>query len=101
MGKKSGSGMNIPDHISESLETIFGLNSLIRIRNLFDLGSGIPDGKIRIRDKHPGSQHWMHVRDMTCMTGILTCMTGILTCMTVMLTEGKRSSDAGQGYRHA
>jgi hypothetical protein len=23
MGKKSGSGMNIPDHISESLETIF------------------------------------------------------------------------------
>jgi hypothetical protein len=27
MGKKSrsGSGMNIPDHISESLETIFGV----------------------------------------------------------------------------
>ncbi len=36
MGEKSGpgSGMNNPDHISESLETIFGgkiLNSLIRI----------------------------------------------------------------------
>ncbi len=44
----SGSGMNNPDHISESLETIFRLkylNSLMRIR---DLGSGI-------RDKHPGS----------------------------------------------
>jgi hypothetical protein len=38
MGKKSGSGsgMNNPDHISESLETIFGLkylNSLTRIRD--------------------------------------------------------------------
>jgi hypothetical protein len=42
-GKKSGSRMNIPDHISGSLETIFGLkyfNSLMR--------NGI-------RDKHPGS----------------------------------------------
>jgi hypothetical protein len=27
----------------------------IRIRNLFDPGSGIRDGKIRIRDKHPKS----------------------------------------------
>jgi hypothetical protein len=39
MGKKSGSGSgkNDPDHISESLETIFGLkylNSLMRIRDL-------------------------------------------------------------------
>jgi hypothetical protein len=38
MGKKSGSGsgMNNPDHISESLETIFGLkylNSMIGIRD--------------------------------------------------------------------
>jgi hypothetical protein len=38
MGKKSGSGsgINNPDHISESLETIFGLkyfNSLMRIRD--------------------------------------------------------------------
>jgi hypothetical protein len=35
MGKKtkSGSGMNIPDHISESLETIFWVkNTLMRIR---------------------------------------------------------------------
>jgi hypothetical protein len=35
MGKKSGSGsgMNIPDHISESLETFKYLNSLMRIRD--------------------------------------------------------------------
>jgi hypothetical protein len=34
MGKKSisGSGMNIPDHISESLETIFW----VKIRKFFD-----------------------------------------------------------------
>jgi hypothetical protein len=30
--KKTGSGMNIPNHISESLETIFGL----KILKLFD-----------------------------------------------------------------
>ncbi len=47
MGKKSRSvsGMNIPDHIYESWETIFWgkkyLNSLMQIRNLFDPGSGI------------------------------------------------------------
>ncbi len=36
------SGLNIPDHISECLETIFGLkylNSLMRIRNLSNSGS--------------------------------------------------------------
>ncbi len=47
----SGSGMNIPDHISESLGTIFGLKYLncvmrIRIRNqevflTLDSGSGM------------------------------------------------------------
>jgi hypothetical protein len=26
----------------------------MRIQNLFDRGSGIRNGKIRIRDKHPG-----------------------------------------------
>jgi hypothetical protein len=60
MGKKSRSvsGMNIPNHISESLETIFW----VKIHkffdegagpgsgNLVDPGSGILDGKIRIRD---------------------------------------------------
>ncbi len=49
----SGSGMNNPDHISESLGTIFGLNylnSLMRIRDpeLEQFGSGI-------RDVYPGS----------------------------------------------
>ncbi len=35
MGKKSGSrsGMNNPDHISESLETVFWVNSFMRIRD--------------------------------------------------------------------
>jgi hypothetical protein len=55
MGKKSGSGsgMNNPDHISESLETIFW----VKIRQFFDMdprsvvrdktkfGSGIREGK--------------------------------------------------------
>ncbi len=46
------SGMNIPDHISEIFETIFGLNTLFfdadpdpGYRNLFYPGSGIRDGK--------------------------------------------------------
>jgi hypothetical protein len=63
MGKKSGSGsgINNRDHISESLETIFG----VKIIKFFDLdpGSGIfltidPGSgveKNRIWDKHPGS----------------------------------------------
>jgi hypothetical protein len=38
MGKKSGSGygMNNPDHISESLETIFG----VKILKFFDVDPG-------------------------------------------------------------
>jgi hypothetical protein len=52
MGKKSrsGSGMNIPDHLSESLETIFWVKILKFVnadadpdpgsRNLFDPGPG-------------------------------------------------------------
>jgi hypothetical protein len=41
MGKKSGSGsgMNNPDHVSASLETIFW----VKILKFFDLGSGIQD----------------------------------------------------------
>jgi hypothetical protein len=61
MGKKSrsGSGMNIPDHISESLETIFGL----KILKFFDAdldGSGIfltlYTGSVmeKIRSRDPG-----------------------------------------------
>ncbi len=62
MGKNSGSGsgMNNPDHISESLGTIFwkilkfidpepGSGIFLTL----DPGSGME--KIRIRDKHPGS----------------------------------------------
>jgi hypothetical protein len=48
MGKKSGSGMNNPGHISESLETIFW----VKILKFFDadpgwkkFGSGIWDRK--------------------------------------------------------
>jgi hypothetical protein len=57
MGKnsRSGSGMNIPDHISESLATTFGLKMLTFFYadpdpgsgNFFDPGSGIniPDSQ--------------------------------------------------------
>jgi hypothetical protein len=54
MGKKSvaGSGMNNPDRISKSLETIFGLkyfNSLIRIRDEKNMDPG---------KNNPDPQHW-------------------------------------------
>ncbi len=44
--------MNIPDHISESLESIFRL----KILKFFyaDPGSGIEKFGSRVRDKHPG-----------------------------------------------
>jgi hypothetical protein len=50
--------MNNPDHISESLETIFSLkylNSLMLIRDekKSDLGSGME--KLWIREKHPAT----------------------------------------------
>jgi hypothetical protein len=47
----SGSGMNNPDHISEILETIFGVKSF----EFFDTNPGSGMEKILIRDKHPGS----------------------------------------------
>jgi hypothetical protein len=48
MGKKSGtgSGMNNPNHIFESLETIFW----IKILNFFDADPGSRMEEIRIRD---------------------------------------------------
>jgi hypothetical protein len=56
---RSGSRMNIPDHISESLETIFWVKMLKFFdadpdlgRNLFEPGSWME--KIQIRDEHPG-----------------------------------------------
>jgi hypothetical protein len=66
MGKtkksRSGSGNSIPDHISESLDTIFWVkkcsNSLMRIRNLFDPGSGIE--KFGFRTNIPDPQHWFN-----------------------------------------
>ncbi len=53
MGKKSGSGsgMNNPDHISESLETMFW----IKILKFFDANPVSRMEKMRIRNKHPGS----------------------------------------------
>jgi hypothetical protein len=50
-GSGSGSGMNNPDHISESLETIFW----VKILKCFDADPGSGMENIRIRDKHPGS----------------------------------------------
>jgi hypothetical protein len=56
----SGSWMNNPNHISESLESII----LVKMLQFFDadpgsgmkkFGSGIRDGRNRIRGKHPGS----------------------------------------------
>jgi hypothetical protein len=53
-GKNSGSGsrMNNPDHISESLETIFWVKILDADpgSGMEKFGYGIRDGKIRIRD---------------------------------------------------
>jgi hypothetical protein len=77
MGEKSrsGSGVNIPDNIYESLETIFGVKILeffdadpdpgsglfftvvIGIWNLFDPGSRIWDGK-NAGPEYPDPQHW-------------------------------------------
>ncbi len=50
-------GLNKPDHISKSSETIFWVkNTLmwIRIRGPESFWPWIREGKIRIRDKHPG-----------------------------------------------
>jgi hypothetical protein len=57
MGKKSGSGSGIrirdeqPDHISQSLETIF----FVKILEFFDADPGPGIEKIRIRDQNIGS----------------------------------------------
>ena len=51
MGKKSVSGMNNPNHISESLEKLF----CVKILKFYDADPGYEMKKIRIRDKHPGS----------------------------------------------
>jgi hypothetical protein len=52
MGKKSGSRMNNPDHISQSLETIFWVKLLKFFDADLDPGSGLE--KIWIRDQGSG-----------------------------------------------
>ena len=50
--------MNTPDHIfwvKLKILKFIKKKKRFRIRDLFDPGSGIRDGKVRIRDKHPGS----------------------------------------------
>ncbi len=54
------SGMNNPDHISKSLETIFWVKIL-------QCGSGIRDEKNRIRDKHPGSATLTPTKNLTVL----------------------------------
>jgi hypothetical protein len=51
IGKKSGSGMNNRDHLSEGLETSFW----VKILKFFDADPRSGMEKIRIRDKHPGA----------------------------------------------
>ncbi len=82
MGKKSGyrSGINNPDHISESLETICGVKILKFL--VADPGSGME--KIRIRDgknsnpgsgiKHPGSATLIENADEKRIRNILTVL---------------------------
>ncbi len=62
--------MNIPDHISESLKTIFRLKIIkfFEIRNLLDPGSGME--KIRIREKHRASATLDKSRCFTVYTGV-------------------------------
>jgi hypothetical protein len=67
MGKtsRSGSGMNIPVHISESLETVFGLKILTFVdanpdpgsESFLTLDQGWKISDSGIRDKHPDPQH--------------------------------------------
>jgi hypothetical protein len=64
MGKKSrygsGSGMNILDHISESLKTIFWVKNTFFYADpgsIFDPGSRMRDEKIRIRVNITDPQH--------------------------------------------
>ncbi len=58
MGKKSGSGsgINYLDHISKSLETIFWVKSLMRIRDGKNSDPVWEKIGSRILDKHPGSE---------------------------------------------
>jgi hypothetical protein len=65
MGKKSGSGsgMNNPDHVSESSETIFW----VKILKFVDVDTGSGMEKIRIRDKYPGSATLETCKKKSCL----------------------------------
>jgi hypothetical protein len=92
MGKNPdpGSGMNIPDHFSESLDTVFSVKNTVP--KFFDAdpdpgsgifltlnpGSVIRDGKIRIRDKHPGSATLLQAQFTVLICPRMTTGTG--TC---------------------
>ncbi len=87
----TGSGINKPDHIFYSLETIFlffwglkYLNSLIRLRDpgWRQFGSGMENS--RIRDKHPGSATlpWCMPN---CFCDTLDCINACQTAINVCL----------------
>jgi hypothetical protein len=68
-GKKSRSGMNIPELILENLVSAFGLkylNSLMRMRNLFNPRSGIRDGKLGSGINIPDPQYSKAWQLYTC-----------------------------------
>jgi hypothetical protein len=86
IGKKSGSGsgMNNPDHTTESLETIFWVNKKLKFFNkdpgwkkfesgMKKFGSGIRNEKIRIRDKHPGSTTLQLIEKKPCVATKHSC----------------------------
>jgi hypothetical protein len=62
----SGSGMSNPDHISESLETIFW----VKILKFFDAVPGSGTENIRIRDKLPDPQKLLLYADI-CTYSVL------------------------------
>ncbi len=78
-----GSRMNIPNHISESLENIFGFKILTffdadpdpsEIKNLFDPGSGMEKFGSGINILDP--QHW----GLCAVPQAEELITGILVC---------------------
>jgi hypothetical protein len=91
MGEKFGSGMNISDHFSESLETVE-----LKILTFFNMDpdpgfcqNRIRDGKNRIRDKRLGSAtltgrrgsspvpRYRRLKDFSSYTSRIYCSTGI------------------------
>jgi len=74
MGKKLGSGMNNPDHISDSLETVFRLkylNSLMRIRDpgWKKFGSGRKTSQIRNTERDLAKSLPVQRKKVTAMEG--------------------------------